>query len=272
VACTDKTLLVHAYLDGELDLVRSLELEEHLKACEGCAQELRSQHTLRNSLRTSNLYDSAPQGLQEKIRASLPHTAEAAVSKDALLDRPRDASPGDRAKKASASWAMGRLWQWSAVAAAILAAVILGLRYGPDIAMSRQSEVLSEELIASHIRSLQPGHLMDVQSTDQHTVKPWFAGRLDFSPAVRDLTEKDFPLLGGRLDYLGHRNVAAIVYQRRKHIISVFIWPAGAGARVPGSFSEEGYNALCWTQAQMNFCAVSDVNSADLRQLEQLLR
>lgn len=265
MACADKTLLVHAYIDGELDLVRSLELEEHLTTCESCAQELRSQETLRKSLRTSNLYEAAPQGLEERIRGSLPGT-KSVVPMIRKESEDRSLSFGSSRVRRS-----GRLLEWMAVAAAILIAVVLTMRFFPDVAGRRQA-VLAQEIVASHIRSLQPGHLLDVESTDQHTVKPWFNGRVDFSPPVHDLAEQGFPLIGGRLDYLNHRDVATLIYQRRKHIISVFVWPADSAAKPPGSMSAEGYNVISWQHAGMNFCAVSDVNLDDLRQLSQLLQ
>jgi len=261
VACADKTLLVHAYLDGELDLVRSLELEEHLKTCESCAQELRSQQTLRSGLRAANLYSPAPLGLETRIRGSLPGHEEAGAAR-ALPIQPSISPFGSQR----------RTLEWLAVAAAILIVFALVLKFSPILTGRRQSELLAQEIIASHIRSLQPGHLVDIESTDQHTVKPWFNGRVDFSPPVRDLAEQGFPLIGGRLDYLDHRNVAALVYQRRKHIISVFIWPVDSAARPPTSISRDGYNVLSWTYSGMNFCAVSDVNSDDVHQLARLLQ
>jgi anti-sigma factor RsiW len=265
VACTDKTLLVHSYLDGELDLVRSLELEEHMKTCERCAQELHSQQTLRKSLRTSNLYEAAPEGLEERIRAGLPRNKGVAARNRRASDGRGISLDSNRTHRG------GRALEWLAVAAAVLIAVVLTLRYFPDMA-GRRPAVLAQEVIAAHIRSLQPGHLLDIESTDQHTVKPWFNGRVDFSPPVLDLAEQGFPLIGGRLDYLNHRDVATLIYQRRKHIVSVFIWPVDSAVKPPGSMSAEGYNVMSWQHAGMNFCAVSDVSADELRQLSQLLQ
>jgi anti-sigma factor RsiW len=277
VACEGNTLLVHAYFDGELDLVRSLELEEHLKSCDRCAQELRSHETLRKSLREANLYEHTPESLEGRIRASLgteagtqaPYVASTrstenvADSQKMLVQMPAQTPLRGRR----------RILEWTAIAAAVLVAVGLTFMFGPGLASRRHSEFLAQEIIASHIRSLQPGHLLDVQSTDQHTVKPWFNGRIDFSPPVRDLSDQGFPLIGGRLDYVDGRNVAALVYQRRKHLINVFIWPVGSGrAKPPASRSSYGYNLVSWQQNEMNFCAASDVNAGDLRQLAQLLQ
>jgi len=161
--------------------------------------------------------------------------------------------------------------EWLAIAAAILIAVFLGVKVIPDIRSQKQN-LVAEEIVASHIRSLQPGHLMDIESTDQHTVKPWFDGKLDFAPPVVDLATQGFPLVGGRLDYIGRRNVAALVYQRQKHFINVFIWPEEKNsAKPPEVQTMQGYNVVSWSHNGMNFCAVSDLNSMELRQFADLL-
>src|SRR5689334_19748873 len=135
-----------------------------------------------------------------------------------------------------------------------------------------QSTRITAELIDAHVRSLQPGHLIDVQSTDQHTVKPWFDGKLDFIPPVSDYSEQGFPLVGGRLDVVDGHNVAALVYSRRKHFINLFVWPA-ADSSVPlnGNGARAGYNWLGWKAGDMQFCLVSDASSEDLRQLQALI-
>jgi len=126
---------------------------------------------------------------------------------------------------------------------------------------------LSDELVAGHVRSLLATHLVDVQTSDRHVVKPWFAGKVDFSPPVLELADRGFPLVGGRLDYIHERVVAAIVYKRRQHIINVFVWPAGAREIVPAQARHDGYNVLGWSQRGLEFQAVSDVDPADLQQL-----
>jgi anti-sigma factor (TIGR02949 family) len=249
VACDDNARLLHGYLDGELDLVRSLEIEEHLKTCPDCAQDLRSQQTLRKAFRSANLYDRAPRGLEARIRARLP--------------------------RESRVWLTPRreFWNWVAVAAAIAVAFLLGWRGLPGWSGRSQPPLLAQEVVASHIRSLQPGHLVDVESTDQHTVKPWFNGKLDFSPPVKDFAADGFPLIGGRLDYLEHRNVAVLVYQRRKHLINLYLWPDESGADTsPRSVSSEGYHMIFWQSGGMYFCAISDVNADELGQFVQLFR
>ncbi|HEY4777149.1 MAG TPA: anti-sigma factor [Candidatus Acidoferrales bacterium] len=249
MACENNKLLLRAYFDGELDAVRSVEFEEHLKTCTQCSQELREQQAMRDSLRAANLYERAPEGLRARIRASLP--AEARPQPIPIPRRP--------------------VLEWLAVAATILIAVFLGARVLPNIGGQREN-LVAEEIVASHIRSMQPGHLYDVESTDQHTVKPWFDGKLDFAPPVIDLKEQGFPLVGGRLDYVDHRNVAALVYQRRKHFINVFVWPEESKtAKLPDVQTIQGYNLVSWSHDGMHFCAASDLNIAEVRQFAGLL-
>jgi anti-sigma factor (TIGR02949 family) len=254
VACDDNARLLHAYLDGELDLVRSLEIEEHLKTCPDCAQELRSHQTLRRAFRSANLYERAPASLHSRIRASLAREAGAAAKRVVSIGR-------------------REFWNWVAVAAAIILAVLLVLRLFPGRDARLQSNLVAEEIVASHIRALQPGHLLDIPSTDQHTVKPWFNGKLDFSPPVRDLAEAGYPLIGGRLDYVARHPAAVLVYQRRQHLIDVFVWP-GEGKPAPpkSEIASQGYNMLCWQSAGMDFCAVSDLNAAELQQFANLFQ
>jgi anti-sigma factor RsiW len=258
VVCDDNSRLLHGYLDGELDLVRSLEIEQHLRACPDCAQQLWSQQTLRKAFRSSNLYERAPSGLAVRIRASISQEAA------------REAGAALQSKPISMLLPRRKVWNWLAVAAAILLAALLTWRALPG--GRGNSDLVAREIVASHIRSLQPGHLFDVQSTDQHTVKPWFNGKLDFSPPVRDLTEEGFPLIGGRLDYIDHRAVAALVYQRRQHLINVFIWPADK--QTDNNFhsgSSQGYNMVVWERDGMYLCAVSDLSTGELQQFVQLI-
>jgi anti-sigma factor RsiW len=262
VVCEGNELLLHAYSDGELDLVRSLDIEEHVKTCASCAQELREQQTLRRGIRSANLYHRAPETLRNRIIAIAPDNS----ARFRGVEQSRGAGlPLRTARRRPVR-------EWLAVAAVILIALALGIRVIPGVRNARQNDLVAEELVASHIRSLQPGHLMDVVSTDQHTVKPWFDGKLDFAPPVRDLADQGYPLLGGRLDYAGGRNVAALVYQMRKHYINVFIWPNdGTQAKLPEFISRQGYNVICRSNNGMRLCGVTDANAEDLRQFMQLV-
>jgi anti-sigma factor RsiW len=164
-------------------------------------------------------------------------------------------------------------WNWAAVAAAILLVVFFSWRVIPELVGRRGMELLTRDVVASHIRSLQPGHLLDIESADLDTVKPWFNGKIDFSPPVKDFSEDGFSLIGGRLDYIDERPAAALVYQRHKHLINVYVWPAAEknerGARLE---SRQGYNLVFWQSGGMYFCAVSDLTSGELQQLAQLFR
>jgi anti-sigma factor RsiW len=249
VASDDYTRLLEAHLDGELDLVRSLEMEEHLKSCPDCSQELCIQQTLREAFRSADLYHLAPERLNIRIRAALPRKTVIPIRRREVL-------------------------RWVAVAAVILFAFALTWRILPRIKDLSQDDLLAQEVVSSHIRSLQPGHLVDVESTDQHTVKPWFNGKIDFSPPVNDYAEQGFPLIGGRLDYVDHRNVAALVYRRNRHLINVYVWPEPEKESDvdPESVTAERYHMIFWQQGGMYFCAVSDLNARELQQFAELLQ
>jgi anti-sigma factor RsiW len=258
VACEDNQDLLQAYLDGELDVVRSLEFEQHAKTCGACAADLRSQLALRQAMRGANLRERAPEALRLRVLAAIPQKAEVTAVPS---PRQRGESPRNRAL------------EWLAVAAAIAIAFFGGTQAVPYLAGRQQQNVLAQEIVAGHIRSLQPGHLMDVESTDQHTVKPWFDGRVDFAPPVVDLKDQGYPLIGGRLDYVGQVDAAALVYQRAKHLINVFVWPDAAGTqRLPAAQTIQGYNLICWRHGGMDFCASSDLNTTELGDFTRLLQ
>jgi mycothiol system anti-sigma-R factor len=248
MSCDFSGTLLHAYLDGELDAMGAAEFERHLETCRECTATLGAAESLRSSLQHAQLYETAPAGLRKKIRAELKVSA------------------------GKASGSSVAAWRWLAVAAAILLVTGVAWFALPHfLATSMQSSVTSTEIVDAHIRSLQAGHLTDVASTDQHTVKPWFDGKLEFIPPVHDFMDEGFPLLGGRLDVLGERNVAALVYGRRKHFINVFVWPTkepDTPIHPPGS--RQGFQWVHWRHQGMEFCAISDVSAQDLHELAQL--
>jgi len=248
VACELSQNQLHAYFDGELDALSAASFEKHLESCPECKGRLEAEQSLRNSIREANLYERAPGSLREKYQSGAskvtPIPARASV------------------KPAS--------WSWLAVAAAVLLVVfVAGRQFGHLIGPS-STQLVASTLVDAHLRSLQPGHLTDVESTDQHTVKPWFDGRLDFAPPVRDFAADGFPLLGGRLDVAQGRTVAALVYGRRKHIINVFVEKSQPGITWEGSGTTQGYQWVAWQKDAFSFCAVSDVSSADLNALKEL--
>jgi anti-sigma factor RsiW len=258
VSCQLTQRFVPGYLDGELDLSRTIEMETHLQTCAECARELERLQALRAAMQHGALAYAAPAALRERIQSSL-----------------RAAAPQETPKRAS-GWQAMQFLRWAG-AFAVLALcaftawqMLPGLR-GPS--PERQNEQrLAAEVFASHVRSLEANHLMDVASTDQHTVKPWFDGKLDFSPPVEDLASDGFPLVGGRLDYLEGREVAALVYQRRKHFINVFVWPDAVGSNSPQTIdSRQGYNLMRWSRGGFQFWAASDVSAPDLAEFVRLL-
>jgi anti-sigma factor RsiW len=164
----------------------------------------------------------------------------------------------------------GTPWNWLGLAAAILFAAIIGWNLLPRLQRPGAGQLLATQLIAGHVRSLMANHLTDVASSDQHTVKPWLDTKLDFAPPVADLSNKGFPLVGGRLDYLDNRPVAALIYQRRKHFINLFVWPVESNAaKGTETISRQGYQLLHWVNSDFNYWAVSDVSVGDLQAFKQ---
>jgi len=243
----DMVLLVQAEFDGELDAAQAARLAAHRGDCPVCQAAEADLVRARELIRPEVLYEPAPDELRQRVLAKL-QAAGAATS----APPPRSRRPWNFTGWRSPTFGFG-------LGAACAAALML-------VVLSPTEQSLTDQIVAGHVRALQPGHLEDVPSTDQHTVKPWFDGRLDFAPPVRDLAGVGFPLKGGRLDYLGGRAVAALVYQRDKHIIDLFVWPAGTGmVSTPASTERNGYNVVHWVQDGMNFWAVSDVEASQLR-------
>ena len=249
MSCERTSSTLHAYFDGELDAAGAAEFERHLKSCPDCAGVLAAQRALRSSFKTSSLRERAPETLRRKLAAEITE-------------------PTPRAVASSSSTAM---WRSLALAASFLLVVVIGWRPLEGLIGARHDATLFPSIVDAHLRSLQPGHLIDVVSTDQHTVKPWFDGKIDFAPPVRDLAADGFPLEGGRLDAISGRTVAVVVYARRKHVINVFVWPTTKKDAAPSSGSHLGYNWLEWRKDSMESIAVSDVSGADLEALRQLL-
>jgi mycothiol system anti-sigma-R factor len=247
VPCELTTTHLHAYLDGELDAPGAAAFERHLQSCTECASALHSEQALRKALASAQLYEPAPDHLRQSIRSKLPAGFQVPPKKFSVL-------------------------QWGAMAAALLLAALIGGELFNVFHARSQGIVLAVAAVDAHLRSLQPGHLMDVESTDQHTVKPWFDGRIDFAPSVRDFANDGFPLLGGRLDVLDGHTAASLVYGRRKHIINVFVIQSPATNASTNSGEQHGYNWLSWQKDGFTYIAVSDAAAPDLQQLRDLFR
>jgi anti-sigma factor RsiW len=247
VNCSETKNLCHAYADGELDLVRSLEVEQHLQSCSTCAGVHRDLQALRDALHAAPLTFKPPADLRGRIRSAV--------------------------RQASGARQVSRMpsWRWAAVAASLAAVLLLGWIFAHFWSGRFTEEALTKEIASSHIRALLDGHLVVIPSSDRHQVKPWFNDKLGYSPPVKDLARPDdFTLLGGRRDYVDNRAVATLVYRRREHMIDLYIWPTEGVPDSPESEQTyQGYNLIHWTKGQMTFWAVSDLNSAELREFVQ---
>jgi anti-sigma factor RsiW len=244
--CASAHELIESYLDGELDPSVQAEIEDHLTSCSSCADKHARLRQLQTDIRTQAPRYDPPPGLERRIRASLAQAA----------------------KKETNSGA----WQWMAIAALILLTCSLVLNFALFRSHRDDRDMLAQNIVASHVRSLIGTHLLDVPSSDRHTVKPWFNGKLDFSPDVKDFASQGFPLVGGRIEYLEDRPVAVLVYQRRLHVINVFVWPTTSSANNPSELTNKGYNVIHWTKAGMTYWAVSDLSLSELRQFSDFYR
>jgi anti-sigma factor RsiW len=246
VNCREAHNLIHAYCDGELDLTHSLEVESHLSTCQECSRERQNLQVLKTALKDPALYFKAPASLRRQV-----------------LSQTRRVEPRARV------WS----WNWFAPLAVATAATCLVLFLAGNFAGPSSQERLAQEITASHIRSMMAGHISDVASSDQHTVKPWFDGKVDFAPPVKDLARQGFPLSGGRLDYIDGHPAAALVYLRQKHIINLFIWPTNAANAAPGApITRNGYHLFHWVASGMSFWAASDLNEKELGEFVDLFQ
>ena len=248
MTCENAAKLVDAYLDGELDAATCLEVEGHLAECPACREKLESRQVLTALVAEEAPRYAASPFLATRIRAAL-RAEEPATEK--------------------APWwnSLSFDWIYSGVGAAVAVVALTVFLSGPGAFSG-----LAQEAIDDNVRSLQVNHLMDVASTDQHTVKPWFDGKLDFSPQVIDLKSQDYPLIGGRMDRLGGHDVAAIIYQRRKHYINLFEWPADQSALGDKTFERDGFHVLGWTQNGMNYMAVSNLGVKELKDFTEMIK
>lgn len=266
--CEEATKLMDGYLDSELDPITSQKIEQHLRECPKCDQAYKIHGSLIRVIGNATPYYKAPAELREQIQSSL---RDAVGAKDkggsgqpGQLSVPRP--QGERRPVLSQV-----PWNWLALAATIMLGALITAVFLPRMRPPNADQFLATQLIASHVRSLMANHLMDVPSSDQHTVKPWLDAKLDFAAPVADLSSQGFPLIGGRLDYLNNHSVAALVYQKRKHFINLFIWPTTPEDSTAQTMVErEGYHLVHWSDGDFTYWAVSDVNPSDLQNFKQL--
>jgi anti-sigma factor RsiW len=238
-ACVDQELLLGGLVDQELDAANTALAEAHVARCEGCRDELERLQAVRNLLRMEGVRHSAPEAMVRRV-SELRELRPAAANENRV---PAWLAPG--------------------VAGALAASLAMFAFITPST-----TAALDQEIVSSHVRSLQPGHLTDVQTTNQHIVKPWFNGRIDFAPPVPELAPYGFPLAGGRLDSIDGKTVPAIVYKRRLHTVNLFVWPAGEAP--DRAFSKDGYAVREWSRNGLRFAAISDIPAPELGQFESL--
>ena len=239
--CDEALRLLDAYHDRELDLIRSVEIERHVAGCEKCATALKNLRALRSPVSAAAF--SMPEDLRATVLASLRKPVAQPVKRTFGLTS----------------------------ALALAAALMLGFFLAQLFSRTSSEKTLLATLTDSHIRSLAGTHLTDVASTDQHTVRPWFEGKIDFAPPVEDLSAAGFPLVGGRLEFISGRPVAALIYERRKHFINLFVWPGEKSEAITAKTPQRGYNILHWASGGMNYYAVSEINADDLQKFAEAI-
>ncbi len=249
MTCVQAAPLLSAYLDRELDVTKSLEIGEHLRECDRCSAGVRQHQALRSSMSSGSLVFAPPRDLEWRVRKAVRREA-----------RPR-------------SLLVLSSWRWAAVPVAAVLAGALSWSVAVHRGGTAGESGELAELVSGHVRSLMVDHLVDVATSDQHTVKPWFNGKVDFSPPVVDFAASGFPLVGGRVDYIAGRPVAVLVYKRNQHIVNVFISPAGKDeGEAPRNLTFQGYHLARWSEGGLTFWAVSDVNATDIDTLAHLFQ
>lgn len=234
------------YLDGELDSASATKYARHLASCETCQRAEKKWLQVHASLKTDAVRYTAPGHLRHRIQTDL----------DALKIRPEKPRPSR--------------WLWINLGWSSVCTIAFAITMTLYLAIPTEAQLINQELAASHYRSLLANHLADVASSDHHTVKPWFTGKLDYAPVVTDFAADGFPLVGGRLDYINKRTVAALAYRHDQHLINVFMWPASSDS-APKQASVQGFNVLRWSESGMAYSAVSDMNPQELMKLRQLI-
>jgi len=275
VQCAE-SLRVQAYFDREVDAASAAEIERHLEHCSECRELLQDLEKVRGVLRSGISFDAAPAALRTRILEALDQegVVEEGGTATALKPLSTQSTQTTRAMRTMQPARRLRIggtrgfWTGalSGIGGAAIAAAAAFFLVAPGLVSP-----LSNELVSAHVRSLMPAHLIDVVSTDKHTVKPWFAGHADVSPAVADFEAQGYRLIGGRADYIDHQRSAVVVYQHGAHVINVFTW-AAMGAGSPSNTTRSGYHLAFWQQGDIQYCAVSDTGWDELLGLVRLLR
>jgi anti-sigma factor RsiW len=248
MTCKETKDLLNAYVDGELDSAGSLSVENHVQRCTSCLADMENLRGLSSAIQNGGLRFTAPPHLKRKMQAAI-RAAHPEVKRP-FFD-----------------------WGWASAFASAALVAVLGFALTTQWKSSSAETLLVDDIISSHVRSMMANHITDVASSDSHTVKPWFGGKLDYSPPAKDLTAQGFRLVGGRMDYLDNRPVAAVVYQRSQHFINLFVWPSSNNAIKPeDQLTRRGYNIIHWTQAGMTYWLVSELNLPELSECARLLK
>lgn len=252
--CTESHSKMSAFADGELDASTARQLTQHLAHCPDCAKACEQLQALRAAVRQHGVRHAAPAALQQRLR-------------QALQEETKESKATPRRRK----WAQ-LPWAWINLGVAGVSTAAFAVTLALYLSVPSDAERLDQEIVASHFRSLMPDHLADVASSDQHTVKPWFSGKLDFSPPVVDLAQAGFPLVGGRLDYIRQRPVAALAYRRHHHVLNLYVWPDQAQRDAPPRLTvKQGYHLIRWSRSGMEYRLISDLNAAELMDFERRL-
>jgi anti-sigma factor RsiW len=255
--------LLEGYVDEELEAAVKADVEAHLAGCRNCTETYARLREQQAAIRSQAPYYEAPAELRQSIRSAL---SKASAEEFRIAPVMPMISPAIAPISASRE----RPWRWLAIAASFLFACSLGWNLTHLHPGLSERDVVADNVLSSHVRSLIGTHLLDVVSTDQHTVKPWFNGKLDFAPQVKDFAPDGFPLIGGRIEYLSGRSVAVLVYQRRKHVINLFNWPSTSTDEKQHRDARKGFNELEWSDGSMTYWAISDLSSAELQQFKEL--
>ncbi|KQV83366.1 anti-sigma factor [Rhizobium sp. Root1220] len=255
--CPEYRVMLHGFVDGELDPAHASQFQDHITACPGCRAQMEEVRAARKIMNQEGVKWRAPVALRSEILSML-----------AFEERVAATLPPQRPQPQKHAWRRAldflKLWSFVPSVAALAASLFL------FVTTPSQTFVLQDEILGSHIRSMMANHLTDVLTSDQHTVKPWFNGKIDFSPPVADLVKDGFPLVGGRVDYLGGRAVAALVYRRNGHVINLFIWPGNSQEQTAAV--HEGYNMEQWSDSGLDFWAISDVAPGELVRFREVFR